>query len=216
MKIAITGAYGFLGTHLTEYYKNKGDVVIKIGRNDNKSSNILGCDLLIHAAGINRAATPEDVFNGNINIAKELILGLESLNIQIPIKYISSISETDNSAYGNSKRKVKSLLQKYSYLNKTLFESYNLPNLFGTKGKPNYNSFVNTFAYNIVNNIECKYNTNPISLCHVTDAIKVIDNQTKEYKLYHTTVEEVYLKLNNIGSSELDKKLNEILNYYKL
>ena len=82
-------------------------------------------------------------------------------------------------------------------------------------GKPNYNSFVNTFAYNIVNNIKSQYNTNPISLCFVLDAIKVIDNQKNNYKLYHTNVKEVYDKLNNIGNSEFDKKLSEILDYYK-
>jgi len=216
MKIAITGAYGFLGTHLTEYYESKGDTVIKIGRGDNKSSNILNCDLLIHAAGINRAPTPEEVFKGNINITQELISGLNSLNIKIPIKYTSTISEYNDSPYGSSKLKSKGMLKEYCDVNGTKFESYSLPNLFGTKGKPNYNSFVNTFAYNIANNIKCNYNSNPISLCHVTDAIKVIDNQTKEYKMYHTTVEEIYNKLNNIGSSKLDQKLNEILNYFKL
>ena len=44
MKVAIIGAYGFLGTHLTEYYENKGNSVVKIGRDNSKLNNIFDCD----------------------------------------------------------------------------------------------------------------------------------------------------------------------------
>tara|TARA_R110001592_G_scaffold8826_2_gene47833 strand:- start:2500 stop:3159 length:660 start_codon:yes stop_codon:yes gene_type:complete len=215
MKVAIIGAYGFLGTHLTEYYENKGNSVVKIGRDNSKLNNIFDCDFLIHCAGVNRAITPEIVFQENINITEKLVFNLNKLNIKIPIKFISSIHEGNDTPYGKAKKQCKDIMNQYCVNNKVIFENYKLPNLFGTKGKPNYNSFVNTFAYNIVNNIKSQYNTNPVSLCSVLDAIKVIDNQKNKYKLYHTNVKEVYDKLNNIGNSEFDKKLSEILDYYK-
>lgn len=215
MKIAILGAYGFLGTHLTEYYIKRGDKVLKLGR-DYKSLRILKeYELLIHCAAINRAETPEEVLKGNLDITIKLIENLNKYGIKIPIKFMSSIQEGNGTAYGTAKLKCKMLLQEYCKQNQVIFESYKLPNLFGTKGRPNYNSFVNTFAYNIANNIKCTYNSNPVNLCHVTDAIKVIDNKNADYKLYDTTVEEVYIRLNNLQTSEFDIKLKEILDYYK-
>tara|TARA_R110000782_G_scaffold269095_1_gene366567 strand:+ start:1924 stop:3297 length:1374 start_codon:yes stop_codon:yes gene_type:complete len=203
MNIAIVGAFGFLGTHLTEYYINKGDNVVKIGK-DTDLEEIINCDFLIHCAGINRADTPKEVFMGNISITEELILGLETLKVKIPIKFISSIQEGNDTAYGKAKKQCKNIIKKYCINSGVVFENYKLPNLFGRKGKPNYNSFVNTFAYNIINNIECNYNSNPISLCYVTDAIKVIDNQVSEYKLYNTTVEKVYKILQNLNRGGFD------------
>ena len=215
MKIGILGAYGFLGTHLTTYYTELGNEVLKFGKGDTSLASLKECDLLIHSAAINRAPTSEEVIQGNLNITKDLIQELKLNNVKIPIKYISSIQEGNATPYGIAKLESKKLLDQYCATSRTLFESYKLPNLFGTKGKPNYNSFVNTFAYNIVHNIECTYNSNPIDLCHVSDAIKVIDNKTPNYKVYTTTVKEVYNKLNNPDNSEFDNKLTQILNYYK-
>ena len=217
MKIAILGVNGFLGTHLTEYYTNKGDNVIKLGRNYD-ITKAKGSDFLIHCAfiGGKESNTSKEIYKENIQITKTLIGELKKHNLNIPIKYISSIQEDNpNSLYGKAKKFTTKILREYCSNNNIKFENYKLPNLFGTKGKPNYNSFVNTFAYNIVNNIKSQYNTNPISLCPVSDAIKVIDNQKVKYKLYHTSVKEVYDKLNSIGNSEFDKKLSEILEYYK-
>jgi UDP-2-acetamido-2,6-beta-L-arabino-hexul-4-ose reductase len=223
MKVAITGEKGFLGYHLTQYYKNKGWEVISLGRNylENLQS-IEGIEFLIHAAGVNRANSDQEVYDANVELTSTLINTLTQLNLKPNIKFISSIQEINGSMYGNAKLKAKELLQDYCDKTNTTFESYALPNLFGTYGKPNYNSFVNTFAYNIVNNIDCKYNENKIKLCWVYDAIKVIDNQTKEYELFETTVKEVYFLLQGINSGSIDTtmnslaiKLEQILNYYK-
>ena len=217
MKIAILGVNGFLGTHLTEYYTNKGDSVIKLGRNYD-ITKAKGSDFLIHCAfiGGKESNTSKEIYKENIQITKTLIGELKKHNLNIPIKYISSIQEDNpNSLYGKAKKFTTKILREYCSNNNRKFENYKLPNLFGTKGKPYYNCFVYTFAYNIVNNLKSQYNTNPISLCPVSDAIKVIDNQKVKYKLYHTSVKEVYDKLNSIGNSEFDKKLSEILEYYK-
>ena len=209
MKIAILGVNGFLGTHLTEYYTNKGDSVIKLGRNYD-ITKAKGSDFLIHCAfiGGKESNTSKEIYKENIQITKTLIGELKKHNLNIPIKYISSIQEDNpNSLYGKAKKFTTKILREYCSNNNIKFENYKLPNLFGTKGKPYYNCFVDTFAYNIVNNLK--------SLCPVSDAIKVIDNQKVKYKLYHTSVKEVYDKLNSIGNSEFDKKLSEILEYYK-
>ncbi len=221
MKVAITGETGFLGYHLRYYYSNKATVV-QLGRDFLTNLHLLkDCDLLIHAAGVNRASNDDDVYWGNVNLAQELVDGLVEQNIHIPVKYISSIRELEDTPYGRSKIKAKQIIREYCMQYNTKFESYQLPNLFGTHGKPNYNSFVNTFAYSIVHNIDCKYNSNVVNLCWVYDAILVIDNQTTEYVLYRTKVNEVYYLLKGLHDKSIEVMgdlsgiLYSILNYYK-
>lgn len=196
MKVAITGENGFLGYHLTQYYKwIKEYDVVSLGRNYLENITLLSdCDLLIHCAGVNRG---DNVYEGNINLAKDLVLSLEENNIKIDIKFTSSTQEDNDNPYGNSKLIASQILQEYCSSNSTKFESYKLPNLFGPFGKPNYNSFVNTFCYNLVNDLEINYNSNKVNLCFVYDAIKVIDNQLTDFPLTEVTVEEVYKLLNN-------------------
>ena len=76
MKIAITGEGGFLGYHLTQYYKwVKEYEVISLGRDYVNNITLLkDCDLLIHCAGVNRG---DDVYNGNVSLARDLINSLD-------------------------------------------------------------------------------------------------------------------------------------------
>ena len=221
MKIAITGECGFLGYHLTQYYLNKGYKVVSLGRNYLENLQLVkNCNFIIHAAGVNRANSDQEVYDANIKLAHDLASKLKQLDLKVNIKFISSIQELNGSIYGNAKLKAKELLTTYCNESNTTFESYLLPNLFGTHGKPNYNSVVNTFAYNIINGLECKYNENIIKLCWVYDAINVIDNQSTDYILHETSVKELYCLLHDINkidiiSDLIEKQLKQILTYYK-
>jgi UDP-2-acetamido-2,6-beta-L-arabino-hexul-4-ose reductase len=218
MNVAITGESGFLGQHLSEYYESLGKVV-SLGRNYVSNLNkVAGCDVLIHAAGMNRG-DPNVVHDTNVKLAEETVSELRRLGIRVNVKHISSIQENNSTPYGISKLKSKKIFEEYCRESETSFESFPLPNLFGTKGKPNYNSVVNTFAYNVVHGIECKYNSNRIGLCWVKDAIQVIDGKTQSYKIHETSVDQIYFTLieirdNHRQDSELGKRLEEIYNYY--
>jgi len=221
MKIAITGEGGFLGYHLTQYYKQKAEVV-SLGRNFTENlERARDCDFIIHAAGVNRAATDKEVYDGNIELAMILVNRLKQLDMKVNIKFISSIQEGNETPYGTSKLAAKHILETYCDEVGVQFESYTLPNLYGTHGKPNYNSFVNTFAYNIVNGLECKYNDNKVLLCWVYDAIQKIDNQVEFYNTVETTPSYVYFLLKGLHESTMEVMGNfsgnlfEILNYYK-
>jgi len=191
MRVAITGEGGFLGYHLTQYYKwVKGDEVVSLGRDYMMNINLLKeCDLLIHCAGVNRG---DDVYAGNIKLAKDLVDILDELDIKIDIKFASSTQEGNSTLYGQSKKDAVKYLKHYCNYVGTKFENYKLPNLFGVFGKPNYNSFINTFCYNIVNSIDVNYNQNEVELCYVYDAIKVMDNQIDEFPTTKIRVDEVY------------------------
>lgn len=223
MKIAITGEKGFLGYHLTQHYLNKGVTVVSLGRNYLNNIHLVeGCDYIIHAAGVNRASVDEDVYRLNVELAQDLVSKLQELNLKIPIKFISSIQEGNETSYGRGKRKAKEILLDYCSISGVILTTYELLNLFGTHGKPNYNSFVNTFAYNIIHGKECKYNTNLIKLCWVEDIAKVISGETSLLNSIDTSVQEVYEILleihNNISTntSQLAIRLKQIYNYYKI
>lgn len=199
MKIAITGETGFLGYHLTQYYKwIKEYDVIKLGRNYLDNISLLkDCDLLIHCAGINKDTSKNmllqnNAYHGNIVLAKELVATLKKHNISINIKFTSSTQEDNNNDYGDSKIKAGKILAKYCHERNTKFKSYKIPNIFGPFGKPNYNSFINTFCYNIVNNISCTYNDSVVPLSYVYDVAKVLDNQTMDYNINNVIVSETY------------------------
>jgi len=193
MRVAITGEQGFLGYHLTQYYKwIKNDEVISLGRNYLDNISLLKeCDLLIHCAGINRG---DNVYHGNISLTNDLVNALKNHNISIDIKFTSSTQEDLDNDYGNSKRECSAILSKYCLETNSNFKSYKIPNIFGPFGKPHYNSFINTFCYNLINNIPINYNDNIVSLCYVYDVIKSIDNNTP-FNITNISVKDVYFKL---------------------
>ena len=137
MKIAITGEKGFLGYHLTQYYKwIKEYEVIELGRDYLNNIKLLkDCDLLIHCAGVNRG---ENIYNKNVKLAIDLVDSLQNNNIKIDIKYTSSTQVDNNTPYGKAKQYSSNILEKYCSQSSTKFESYEIPNIFGPFGKPNY------------------------------------------------------------------------------
>ena len=127
MTVAITGEKGFLGYHLTQYYKwIKQYEVISLGRDYLDNIKILNkCDFLIHCAGVNRG---DKVYEGNVSLASELVAALEESNIQIDIKFTSSTQIHKDNEYGYSKLEAERILLDYCNRNNTnvLFPRYNL------------------------------------------------------------------------------------------
>lgn len=196
MKVAITGETGFLGYHLTQYLRyHVGYEVISLTRNyQNNIHLIKDCDWLIHCAGINRNLSSSC---NNLILAEELIELLLRNNINVNIAYASSIQEFHNNEYGNDKANAGKVLSNYCSEINSEFISYKLPNLFGPFGKPNYNSVVATFCYNIANNTPCHINDNEINLCYVYDAIQImtLDAIDCTYVTTNITVKELYNRL---------------------
>ena len=70
MRIGVTGAKGFIGTHLVSALKKMGTVVtlprgkVLPGKKDLKRF-VAGTDLIFHLGGVNRGPD-EEILNGNI------------------------------------------------------------------------------------------------------------------------------------------------------
>lgn len=150
-RIAITGGYGFLGWHTACRLRAlHGVTPMRLGRDDLADPGVLRerlaeVDGVIHIAGVNRGDTDEEVERGNVRAAEALAAGLPR-DGAVPVVYANSIQSEGDTPYGRGKAAAARILDAAN--NGRLIDVL-LPNLFGEHGRPAYNSFVATFAYEI-------------------------------------------------------------------
>lgn len=184
MRVLVTGANGFIGKNLVAHLNERNDIeIVTFEKNDNFQKivdEIHDIDFIFHLAGINRPISTEDFYTGNSDLTKQIIELIKDKNI--PIILTSSIQANQDNDYGKSKKIAEeyALKYKYSYV-------YRLHNVFGKWCKPNYNSVVATFCYNIANNIDITISdkNKELELVYIDDVIKefinILDgNQPKE------------------------------------
>jgi nucleoside-diphosphate-sugar epimerase len=199
MRIAITGEKGFIGIHLTQYFRNilKYEVV-ELGRNYLEPlSAVKELDWLIHGACIHRNNEAKMLTALNYKLTDDTLKCLIENNIKCNVAFLSSFHEELDTPYGYSKREAKIALSEYcSSVNKK-FVSFKLPNIFGTYAVPNKTSFVATFCYNLHNGLRIDYNKNKIKLVSISDVLPAVANlKESEISYKEISVEEVYKLLN--------------------
>ena len=98
---------------------------------------------------------------------------LRSTEKKIKIIFTSSTQVNNKSPYGNSKLKSEKILLSLNKKKRNIKLSiFRLPNIFGKWGKPNYNSVVSTFCYQLTRNKKIKINYNKkINLLYIDDLI---------------------------------------------
>ena len=153
MKILITGATGFLGKNVAAQLRNMGYQDIYAYTRESTMEDLelytKECEFVFHFAGVNRTTNTEDFKIDNSGLTESLVRLLQTNGNKAPILFSSSIQVNNNSPYAESKRFSEMLLHSHSEINKSSVLIYRLPNLFGKWSKPNYNSVVSTFCYNI-------------------------------------------------------------------
>lgn len=198
MKIAITGEKGFIGIHLTNYFRHilKYEV-IELGRDYlSKLSDLKELDWLIHGAFLHRSSDPNEILEENRKLSITTIECLKNNNKKVNVVFLSSIQEDLETPYGIAKRESKELFKRYCLEVKSNFVSYKLPNVFGRYAKPYRTSFVATFCYNLHNNLEVQHNNNLVKLNYIDNVVAIIGTlEQKEITSTEISVEEVYFKL---------------------
>lgn len=185
-KVLITGSGGFIGKNLKTNLLNCKKLEIKDFTEQNSFEELVeilpGIDFIYHLAGVNRPQRMEEFYEGNTKLTEELIGLIESKNLRIPILYTSSIYAESDNDYGKSKRQAEEALLKYSKRNNVPVYIYRLPNVFGKWSRPNYNSVVSTFCYNISHGLDIK-------ICEPDKIMKLvyIDDVVKDFieRLYN-------------------------------
>ena len=183
MKILITGAKGFVGKNLTEALKNIRDgkdrthpelQIDEIYEYDIDSSAeeldkyCKEADFVFNLAGVNRPQNNEEFMQGNFGFSSTLLETLKKHGNTCPVMLSSSIQATlkgrYNNDYGRSKKAGEDLFFTYSKETGSKVFIYRFPNLFGKWCKPNYNSVIATWCYNIANDLEITVNDPNVEL----------------------------------------------------
>lgn len=217
MNVLITGYNGFIGKNLISYLTLNQINIFKFGSKNSflyLEKIIDKIDLIFHIAGQNRAKDKKKFEKNNNVLSDKLIKFLEKKNLKIPMVFTSTIKVNENSYYGITKKKSEDILYKFYKKSNTSLAILRLPNLFGKWSKPNYNSVVATFCYNISRKKKVVSNNKEISLFYIDDLVKyffkkfIINfNSFKKKK-----IQKIYKKfypIKFIKVSKLEKKIKE-------
>ena len=173
MNILITGAKGFVGRNLTERLKAlrdgkdrtrpglKIDEVFEYDLDSPPEDLDAYCekaDFVFHLAGVNRPKENTAFMAGNFGFSSTLLEKLKARGNACPVMLSSSIQATlidryGQSDYGKSKQAGEELFFSYGKETGAKVYVYRFPNLFGKWCRPNYNSAVATFCYNMANDL---------------------------------------------------------------
>ena len=184
MNILVTGAQGFVGKNLVSNLRN-----IAQGKNRTRSNlhieeiyaydldtdpALLGeycarADFVFHLAGVNRPQNNEEFMEGNFGFSSTLLETLKQTGNKCPVLLSSSIQATligryGKSDYGRSKLAGEELFFAYGQETGAPVLVYRFPNLFGKWCRPNYNSVVATFCYNLSHDLPIQVNDPSIQL----------------------------------------------------
>ena len=182
MKILVTGAKGFIGKNLITELKNQKYTNIYEYDIDSSLDDLdkytKDCDYIFHLAGVNRPKDPKEYLEGNFGFTSVLLEKLKKYKNTSSILLSSSIQAELENPYGISKKAGEDLLFKYSEETKAKVLVYRFENVFGKWCKPNYNSAVATFSYNIANDLPIAIN-NPdvvMNLIYIDDVVNEMIN----------------------------------------
>ena len=188
MNVLVTGAKGFIGKNLIATLHNikEGkdrsfdiDEDINVYEYDVDSDKKLldeyckGTDFVFHLAGVNRPQAIDEYMEGNYGFTGILLDTLKKYKNRCPIMLASSIQAKFNNAYGISKKAGEDLLFEYKRKTGASIYVYRFPNVFGKWCRPNYNSVIATFCYNISHDLPIKINdeNSVLNLCYIDDVV---------------------------------------------
>ncbi|PJK16916.1 capsular biosynthesis protein [Chryseomicrobium excrementi] len=192
LKIAITGANGFIGKNLTSELKNQGFInqshITRDTTLEELKSILKEAEFVFHLAGVNRPILESEFEKGNKDFTQQIIETLVELNNTVPLVVSSSTQASNDNPYGRSKKAAEEAVEKYANDNNVDCGIYRLPNVFGKWSKPNYNSAIATFCHNIAHDLPIQVNDPNVELTLVyiddviNEFIKCLDGMDTLYR----------------------------------
>ncbi len=158
--ILITGANDFIGESLSSYLIENLKESNIIELNDYKISNtnllkyLKKADFILHLKEVVYSKNKLDYQLVNVEFTKKLLQALINCKSNAPILFLSSQQALSRSDYGQSKFAAERLFIEYNKLTKVPVCIYRLPEVFGIGAKPNNNSIIATYCYNITHGLD--------------------------------------------------------------
>lgn len=208
-KILVTGSDGFVGKNivvaLNETKKYEIFTIDRQNTEDELKKALLQADFIVHLAGVNRPKETKEFYEGNGGLTEKIVRFLKENNKNTPILITSSTQVALNNDYGKSKKQSEEVLIKYSDKCNAKVYIFRLPNLFGKWCRPNYNSAVATFCYNIAHDLDVwvKDPAIELHLVYIDDLVEAIIDSIEDRNL---------VKYSNID--ETDASRIQIDDYY--
>lgn len=180
MKVLVTGSRGFVGRNLIAHLREDSRFeVLEYSRSNSENELevlVKQADKIVHLAGVNRPKTENEFKSGNQDLTAKLIHFASQSNKRPHILLSSSTQAELKNPYGESKLGAEQEVLKYHDQTGSRITIYRLPNLFGKWSRPNYNSAIATFCYNVANDLEITV-TDPsieLNLAYIDDVVDSI------------------------------------------
>jgi UDP-2-acetamido-2,6-beta-L-arabino-hexul-4-ose reductase len=215
MNITVTGANGFLGKNLINHLIFKKNInIFKVTR---KTSNkelkkyLLTSDVIYHFAAINRPGKGQS-YSDNIKFTEKIFDFLRKSNKKIKVIFSSSTQVWKKTAYGLSKKACEKIIINYAKNTKSKIFIFRFPNIYGKWSRPNYNSVVSTFCYNISRNkkISISEPNKIINLAYIDDVIQTC----LDLLIYRSTIKKYYYNFDNFNKISLINLFKIIKEFY--
>jgi UDP-2-acetamido-2,6-beta-L-arabino-hexul-4-ose reductase len=177
MKVVITGADGFIGKNLRAVLGEQPDFEVSSVTRSTGDAELVSvlsdAVAVVHLAGVNRPQDPSEFEEGNVDFTEKLCAALRHKEGSARILFSSSTQVDRDNPYGKSKLAAEQRLLKLSAETGAPVCIYRLPNVFGKWCRPNYNSGVATFCYNVAHDLPLTIHNPyaPLQLVYIDDVV---------------------------------------------
>jgi UDP-2-acetamido-2,6-beta-L-arabino-hexul-4-ose reductase len=222
-RVGITGISGFVGSHLKDRLLREQDVETLacedsyFGEPEKLKSFAKDCDVLVHLAAMNRG-DQEQLYNVNVGLVEKLVAALQETRSTPHVIFSSSIQCKLDNPYGLSKREGARLLTQWAQRNIAPLSVLIIPNIYGDRGKPFYNSVVATFCHQLTHGLQPEVHVDlELGLIYIQEVVEEILKQVRNRPETAETVEipptksikvsEILVTLNRFKETYYDKRI---------
>jgi UDP-2-acetamido-2,6-beta-L-arabino-hexul-4-ose reductase len=222
MSILVTGSNGFLGKNFIARINAIGlGNVLPFDVTDSSETlqeYIKEADFIFHFAGVNRPEEKSEFYIGNSKLTEAIIELLEINNLNTPIVFSSSTQVGSDNDYAMSKKIAEDAIIGYGQKRDAEVFIYRFPGIFGKWSRPNYNTVVATFCYNIARGlpIEIRDPDYELTLWYIDDVVDLLLRTMNERKLqeikpvYNLTLGKLANEIKSFASDEHKLIVNDL------